>query len=167
MNPPAGESPQAPLILGEYRRLLDDRFRFSVPAELIASWAGDKSDYVLAKECPGCISLWRSGQWHDQLDDGIRIIQSKLLAGRLGHRLADVQALGRLLSTRHRKVQLGGRGRLAIPGGYREFLGVEPGTELIVVGAAVCIEVWRVDAWQACLSEEIPRFSSLLEELSR
>ncbi len=89
-----------------------------------------------------------------------------MLAGRLGDRLAQVQTLGRLLSTRQRPVQLAGRGRLLIPEGFREFLGVEPAAEVLVVGAAVCIEIWHPQAWKECLHEEIPRFGHLLDELS-
>ena len=37
-----------------------------------------------------------------------------------------VQLLGRLLSTRHREVELSGRGRLLIPKSFREFLAVKP-----------------------------------------
>jgi MraZ protein len=121
---------------------------------------------VLAKERPGCLSLWRGGDWQEYLTAGIRVVESKLQAGRLGDRLAQVQTFGRLLSTRHRTVQLAGRGRLVIPEGFREFLGAEPGTEVLVVGAAVCIEIWQLEAWRSCLNDEIPRFSSLLDELS-
>jgi len=81
-------------------------------------------------------------------------------------RVDRVQMLGRLLSTRHREVQLAGRGRLLIPEGFREFLGVEPGGELFVVGAAVCVEIWQPDAWINYLREEMPSFRHLLEDLS-
>ena len=80
--------------------------------------------------------------------------------------LAKVQQLGRLLSTRHKSVELAGRGRLLLPEGFREFLGVEPGGDVLVVGAAVCVEIWRPDAWTACLDEQIPEFRQLLDELS-
>jgi MraZ protein len=189
------------LILGEFRRVLDDRFRLSMPAEWVDYWAGrraggavepladaqtalttadrgasepdvpppgegERLECVLAKERPGCLSLWRGGDWQAHLDAGIQVVQSKLLAGRLGDRLAQVQTLGRLLSTRHRSVQLAGRGRLLIPEGFREFLGVEAGAEVLVVGAAVCIEIWQPEAWKHCLNDEIPQFSRLLDELS-
>jgi MraZ protein len=87
------------------------------------------------------------------------------MAQRLNHQLGEMQMLGRLLSTRHRAVQLAGRGRLLIPEGFREFLGVEAGGEVMIVGAAVCIEIWDLQAWLACLREEIPRFGQLLQDL--
>ena len=121
---------------------------------------------MLAKERPGCLSLWQGGDWQEHLEAGIRVVESKLQAGRLGDRLAQVQTLGRLLSTRQRPVQLAGRGRLVIPEGFREFLGADPGTEVMVIGAAVCIEIWQPESWKNCLNDEIPRFGSLLDDLS-
>jgi len=81
-------------------------------------------------------------------------------------RIDQVQQLGRLLSTRQRHVQLGGRGRLLIPEGFREFLGVEPGSEVIVIGAAVCVELWEPTAWLDCLQIQIPQFRELFDDLS-
>ena len=159
-------------ILGEFRRTLDDRFRVSLPAELLAD-GDDKgsdtkgnTDFVLAKERPGAISLWHAGAWQEKLDSGVNLVKSKIQAGRLEGRIDQVQVLGRLLSTRHRAVQLAGRGRLLIPEGFREFLGVEPGSDVLIVGAAVCVEIWRPDAWISYLDQQIPAFGSLLDELS-
>ena len=84
----------------------------------------------------------------------------------LKDRTTDVQLLGRLLSTRHRDVQIAGRGRLSIPEGFREFLGIEAGAEAMVVGAAVCIEIWRPSAWIDYLEAEIPQFGQILDQLA-
>ena len=53
-----------------------------------------------------------------------------------------------------------------VPEGFREFLNAEAGAEVMVVGAAVCIEIWERTAWLECLRTEIPQFSSLLDSLS-
>lgn len=157
-----------PLLLGEFPRTLDERFRLSLPLELVGLWGAepDKLPCVLAKERPGCLSLWHAPVWQTQMESGLRVVESKLQAGRLGHRIAQVQTLGRLLSSRHRPVTLAGRGRLVIPDGFREFLAAEAGSEVMVVGAAVCIEIWERSAWLECLRAEIPQFSSLLDSLS-
>jgi MraZ protein len=55
---------------------------------------------------------------------------------------------------------------LLIPEGFREFLGVEPGGEILVVGAAVCIEIWQPAAWLAYLKGRMPRFRRLFDRLS-
>ncbi len=155
-----------PFILGEFRRTLDDRFRLSIPPELIDPLTTAGLDCILAKERPGCLSLWNAAEWQAKLDSGVRLVESKMQAGRLGERVEEVQMLGRLLSTRHKAVQIAGKGRLSVPEGFREFLGVEAGGEVLVVGAAVCVELWRPEAWLKYLDERMPEFRQLFDNLS-
>jgi MraZ protein len=155
-------------VLGEFRRSIDDRFRLSIPAELVAALPeGENAKCILAKERPGAVSLWRPEDWGDRLDKDVAIIQSKMEAGHLKDRTTDVQLLGRLLSTRHREIPIAGRGRISIPEGFREFLGIEAGGEAIVIGAALCVEVWNPTSWVDYLEEQIPQFGKLVEELAR
>ena len=63
-------------------------------------------------------------------------------------------------------MQLAGRGRLLIPEGFREFLGVEPDGEVMVVGAAVCIEIWNPPEWLEYLKVRMPKFRRLFDRLS-
>ena len=155
------------LLLGEYRRTIDDRFRVSLPNELAEKLTANSSDCVLAKERPGCVSVWDAKAWATRLESSLEIVRAKAQAGRLDSRLADLQRFGRLLSTRHRTVPVAGRGRLVIPEGFREFLKADPGSEIMVVGAAVCIEIWQLDAWLSCLDEQISDFGTLLDDLAR
>jgi MraZ protein len=155
-----------PLILGEFCRGVDERFRLSVPPELLTPLLGDDPDGVLVKERPGSLSLWSPAKWRERLDGAVGVVKSKWQAGRLDGRMQDVQRLGRMLSTRHRDVQIAGRGRLVIPEGFREFLGVEAGEEVTLVGAAVCVEIWHPQRWIEHLNETIPEFGDLLDELS-
>ena len=155
------------LILGEFRRTLDDRYRLSVPAELAEGLGNsDSADCILAKERLGCLSLWNAEVWQAKIDPRIDVVRSKLRADELRNRISQVQLLGRLLSTRHTSVQLAARGRLLIPEGFREFLGVEPGGEVMVVGAATCIEIWQPSAWVKYLERRMPKFQRLLRQLS-
>jgi len=73
---------------------------------------------------------------------------------------------GRLLSTRERPVQIDPRGRFVLPEGFREFLGVESGSEVMVIGAMVCIEIWNPAKWIAYIEKSIPRFQKLITKLS-
>lgn len=155
------------LILGEFRRSMDERFRFSIPGELLQTWGDSHAECVLVKQRPGCISLWRAQDWEANLETGLRVVETKWQAGRLSDRMNDMQTLGRLLSTRHRPIQLAARGRLLVPEGFRDFLGVEAGGDVFVIGAAICIEIWEPQAWLNCLNDEIPRFGEILDELSR
>lgn len=155
-----------PFILGEFSRTLDDRFRLSIPAEVAEPLLAAGPQCILAKQQPGCLSLWPAAQWQQKLDAGVAIVEGKLAAGKLQDQLDNVQTLGRLLSTRHKPIQLAGRGRLSIPEGFREFLQVEPGTDAMVVGAGLCVEIWKPAAWLAHLESRIPDFGRLLDQLS-
>jgi MraZ protein len=155
-----------PLILGEFRRSLDERFRISVPTELTEPLAGDGEECILAKEQVGALSLWNKADWGQKLDDGVRLVREKMQAGRFDGRVEEVQMLGRLLSTRHTTIRLAGRSRLVVPEGFRDFLGVEAGGELLLVGAAVCIELWRPAAWFAYIQQRMPDFRRLFDQLS-
>jgi len=154
-------------ILGEFRRTLDERYRVAIPQELADLLTAESADCILAKERAGCLSLWSAKVWQAKLDEGVKLIEQKMRAGKLEGRLAQVQRFGRLLSTRHTPVALAARGRLLIPEGFREFLAVEPGGELMVVGAAVCIELWNPPAWRKYVELRMPRFGRLFDRLSR
>jgi MraZ protein len=154
------------LLQGEFRRLMDDRYRLSIPSSLADPLTAAGPECIAVKERPGAISLWSAGSWETRLDAGLQVVREKIQAGRLEGKIDQVQQLGRLLSTRQRSVQLAGRGRLLIPEGFREFLGVEPGGEVIVIGAAVCVELWQPTSWLDCLQVQIPQFRELFDDLS-
>jgi MraZ protein len=154
------------LLIGEHVRSLDERFRLSLPSEFSEPLMAAGPRLVLAKERAGCLSLWPATIWKPRIDAAIDVVRSKLQAGLLSQRVGQVQDLGRLLSTRHRVVSLAARDRLVVPEGFRDFLGVEPGGNLLVVGAAVCVELWRQDAWNAFVTSEMPEFRSRIDELT-
>ncbi len=155
------------LILGEHTRVLDQRWRVTLPAEWVQLLAGEDLCCTLIKERPGCLSLWNAQRWQARLDQELQVIRSKLQAGKLEGKLPQVQALGRLLSTRQATVQLGKQGRLLVPEGFRPFLEVEPGQSVVLVGAALCVEIWEPSRWNAYLARRLPRFSRLIELLSQ
>ncbi len=158
--------PSAPLLLGEFRRLLDERYRVAIPPQLAEPLVAASAACTLAKQRRGCLSLWGDAQWRARLDADVELVRTKIEAGRLAGRIEEVQSLGRLLSTRHRAVELSQRGRLLVPEGFREFLGVEAGGELLIIGAAVCVELWKPEAWFAYVEENMPEFRRLLDNLS-
>jgi MraZ protein len=159
--------PAAPeLLIGEFPRALDERYRLSLPPELLDPLLATGPRLVLAKERAGCLSLWSAAVWKPRIDAAVDVVRSKLQAGLLTQRVGELQDLGRLLSTRHRVVSLAGRGRLVIPEGFREFLAVEPGGEVLVVGAAVCVELWQPAAWTAFISGEMPGFRRRIDDLT-
>ena len=158
------------LLLGEFRRTLDDRHRLLIPKPLAELLVAESAECILAKERPGCLSLWPARAWQAKLDDGLRWIEEKLGREKLDEEIGRVQMFGRLFSTRHTPVQLAGRGRLLIPEGFREFLGVDPQQgqgEVMVVGAAVCVEIWNPADWLEYLRRQMPKFRRLFHHLTQ
>ena len=127
------------LILGEFPRTLDERFRVALPNELVAALRAEAGRCVLAKERPGCLSLWEAAAWKRRTEPGLDLIRAKLRAGKLAERPEQLQQLSRLLSTRHVDVQVAERGRLLIPDGFRSFLRAQAGGEVMLIGAGVCV----------------------------
>ena len=156
----------AELLIGEFSRTLDERFRLAIPPELSTPLLAAGAKLVIAKERAGCLSLWPANVWKPRIDAAVDVVRSKLQAGLLTQRVGQIQDLGRLLSTRHKVVSLAARDRLVVPEGFREFLGVEPGGELFVVGAAVCVELWQPAAWSAFVTSEMPEFRRRIDELT-
>lgn len=155
------------LILGECQRTLDERYRLSIPTEMSdLLTAGETSACFLVKEQPGCLSLWNADEWKKKKEGRIEIIERKIQMHLLEGRTGDIQKLGRLLSTRDKEIQMAGRGRLVLPDGFRQFLGVEAGGEVMVVGAGVCVELWNPTRWTDYLEKEIPEFQQLFDGLS-
>ncbi len=153
-------------ISGEYSRTLDDRYRLTIPAQLAEPLTRDSAECVLVKERAGCLSLWAKADWSRLFLERMRLVEQRLALGDLDRRLTEVQTLGRLLSSRHRPVELAGKNRLLIPEGFREFLGVPAGGEVMLVGAAVCVELWHPEKWVRYLSRKMARFPRLMSELS-
>jgi len=159
------DAPQS-FLTGESRRALDDRFRLTLPTEFAEGVTDLAGETILAKERYGCLSLWKAGDWRQRMDDGVSLIREKIRAGRMEQRWTDVQRLGRLLSTRSVSVNLANRSRLLIPEGFREFLDVPKGGEVVVVGAVICVEIWQPQAWLSQLKADMPEFGQLFSQLS-
>jgi MraZ protein len=154
-------------ISGEVRRTLDDRYRLTLPTEFAAAVTDTDGETIVTKERFGCLSLWKAADWRGRMDDGVAIIREKIMRGRMEQRWSEVQRLGRLLSTRSTTVKLANRSRLTIPEGFREFLSTPAGQDVMVVGAAICVEVWNPDAWLDQLKADMPEFSPMFKELAQ
>ncbi len=152
-------------LQGEFTRTLDERFRLSIPQELADPMAAHGAECILVKERAGCLSLWPATAWQQRMKTAVELVRAKMRAGKLDGRLAEVQSLGRLLSTRHKEVQLAGRGRLLIPEGFREFLQAPAGGEVMVVGAAVCVEIWNPAAWRSVFGKPIANLSEFVRSI--
>ena len=154
-------------IQGEFNRKIDERFRLTLPKEFAEAFKPKSGSCVIAKERPGCLSLWEEDGWKSRQDARVKLIQAKIATpGVMEKRAAELQRFGRLLSTHHRLIQLKERSRLMLPEGFREFLAIEPGGEVIIVGAILCIEIWHPQKWINYVESDIQEFDNLFTVLS-
>lgn len=153
-------------LTGEWKRTIDDRHRITLPVEVANAVTDESGETIVTKERYGCLSLWRAADWQERQNQGVALIQQKIQSGRMEQRWSEVQRLGRLLSTRNRTVKLANRSRLLVPEGFREFLDVPSGGEVILVGAVICLEIWNPAAWIETLREDMPDFRTMFETLS-
>lgn len=153
-------------ITGEVKRTLDERFRVTLPVEMAEAVADEAGEVIVTKERYGCLGLWRASQWEKKQQQDVALIKQKIQSGRMEQRWGDVQRLGRMLSTRSRTVNMTNRSRLLVPEGFREFLDVKAGSDVMIIGAVICVEIWNPVAWLETLKQEIPEFGSLMNDLS-
>lgn len=153
-------------ITGEFKRVVDDRYRLSIPAELGDMLTATSPRCILTKERVGCLGLWSADIWQAKWEADLALVRGKMAAGKFHDQIGQLQLLGRLLSTRGTNVTLAGRSRLSIPEGFREFLGIEPGGDVMVVGAGVSVEIWSPPAWLVYVQQRMPKFRKLLDHLS-
>lgn len=162
------------IIIGEAQCRLDNRHRLPIPPDFDQWLTGNSPELVLAKERPGCLSLWNREFWEAKVNSRIRLVKQKVEQGFQDDRLAQVQLFGRLLSARHQNATLDKQRRLTVPKSFRDFLGVRPRTgagedkeqgNAMVVGAAVCVEIWNPTAWLEHLEQRMPKFRRLVDSL--
>ncbi len=156
------------MIQGEHVRTIDDRWRVTLPAELVEALCPDGTrECILGKERYGALSLWPKSVWQQRIEAGVQLVEQKIRSNWMTNRIDQLQTFGRLLSTKYREVKIASNGRLLIPEGFREFLALEPGQEVVIVGAAVCLELWHPKAWRSYLKKALAEFGDLFETLTR
>ena len=160
---------QSPATLQELRLeslcRLDAKSRMTLPELLqpiVKQWDGACR---VVKERPGALSLWSPDSSDTAIDAAVSAALAKYDARRNQNLLEELMTLGRLRSTRETTAKLDGRARLTIPQAFREFLGVEPEGNAMVVAATVCIEIWRPDAWVSYVEERIADYRRISESL--
>jgi MraZ protein len=154
-------------IIGEFQRVLDDRFRLALPPEAAQFFGSDAADAVLVKERDRCLSLWKPATWDQHFEKFARNLKRQISEDIYeSRRIPEVQRAARLLSARYRRIQIGQRSRLLIPEGFREFLGVEANGEVAIVGAGVCVEIWHPAAWIEYLREDLESFNETFRSVA-
>lgn len=160
-------SGQDDAIIGEFQRVLDDRYRLALPPEIAQFIGPDNTEAVLVKERDRCLSLWKLATWNQHFEKYANNLRRQIADNIYeSRRIPDVQRAARLLSARYRTVQVGQRSRLLIPDGFRDFLGVPANGEVVIVGAGVCVEFWHPAAWLEYLRADLETFNETFRSVA-
>lgn len=121
------------MFSGEYEHSIDDKGRLIIPARLRSELP---DDVFITRGLDGCVFLLPIGTWNE-------------MANRLSsHSMTRTQIrfLSRLLFSGN-ETTLDKQGRISIPAPLRDYSGIEPGGEVVIIGLNDRIELWNKARW--------------------
>lgn len=128
----SGES-ASQVFTGEYRHTIDAKGRIAVPARFRSELAGVA---FICRWIDGPLAIFPRAAWEE-------------LAGQASNlaRVGDARAreFARSLFSTAYELELDGQGRVLLPAGLRELVGL--GTDAVVVGLNEHVELWAPDRW--------------------
>jgi len=123
------------VFTGEYHHTIDAKGRLAVPARFRLELAG--AAYI-CRWLDGCLAIFPRAAWEE-------------LTGQIGtlSRVGDARAreLARSVFSSAYDVELDGQGRVLVPTGLRELVGLE--SDAVVVGLNDHVELWPPARWTA------------------
>lgn len=152
----------APLIFsGEFTHQLDEKVRFKLPKkmeELFTDELGLKC--YLMKMPERCLALYPHIFWNEEFGRYLDFVKSKMPGN------AKYRAYTRLIASNSYETKIGAQGRVALTDSHKEYIGVEGGGNVVVVGAGERIEIWSEEAWEQQQGEDMAQFHNLLEDVA-
>ncbi len=139
------------LLTGEFRNMLDEKGRLSLPAKLRADLP---SSLVLTQGVDACLWLFAPEEW-------------EVLSRKIMESTSLFQQRSRLIQRRiiapAQEVEVDKLGRISIPQSLREWAGLSK--ECIILGISRYIEIWDATRYQQYLAENQDEFLAAAEDL--
>lgn len=142
------------LLTGSYRRSLDDKLRLAIPKQL-----RDALNYPEAKTL--FIAPGQDKSLAIYTEDVLEQMGKSL--SRLSPAAKQTRAFSRLFYAQAQPAEIDKQGRLRIPPELAKLGELEG--EVVVVGVRDRIELWSATAWDAFLSDTLPSYDDLAEEV--
>ena len=149
-----------PIFKGEFVHQLDEKLRFKLPVKMEEVFEEIGLHCVLMKMPERCLALYSVPVWESEYSQFL----IGTADGKPGN--AESRALSRLLASRSVNMKIGVQGRVAIPDGYKEYIGVGKKDNVVIVGAGDRIEIWSEKEWAEVAKASDDQFFKLLEEAS-
>lgn len=149
------------MFTGEFVHQLDEKARFKLPAKLATAFELELGKQCVMMKMPEqCLAIYPAKVWQAEFE---RILSA---SGPAMPGTADYRALTRILGANSMETIVGAQGRVAVPDLFRAYLGVEPGENLVIVGAGKRIELWAETAWRQRQASDMENYAEIIERLS-
>ncbi len=140
------------MLVGSYRRTLDDKMRVAIPKPLRDSIGfPDKNELYLTPGNDGCLAIYTVERLRHL---GETLTQKSPVA-------EELRAFTRLFYAQAQVAEIDSQGRLRIPGELAKLANLK--NEIVLLGVRDHIEIWSETAWQQFLEETQPRYDQLAE----
>lgn len=148
------------IFKGEFTHQLDEKYRFKLPVKMQEAFEEFGVKAVFMKMPEKCLALFPQKAWEQEFGKYLSGSNASLPGN------ADYRELSRLIASRSTDAKIGVQGRVAIPEGYREYIGIQTSENIVITGAGDRLEIWSEEEWKQKSqgSEEI--LYELLEKAS-
>jgi MraZ protein len=150
------------IFSGEYVHQLDEKVRFKLPKrmeEIFTDELGIKC--VLMRMPERCVAIYPQKFWQKEFGKYLESVKAKMPGN------AKYRTFTRMIASNSFETKIGAQGRVALTDVHKEFLGIEAGGNVVIVGAGERIEIWSEDEWRQQQGKELEGFYDLLEDVSK
>ena len=130
---------------GEFRNTIDEKGRLMIPPRL-REQLGTSVELVLTKSLDNALWLFTNEDF-DNFDNQVNGDSMSLLD-------SNATLINRLIISPARDVELDKTGRLSIPQVLRDFAGLEPKSECVILGSRTHVEIMSAKAYDDMLIRE-------------
>ena len=120
------------MFFGEFEHAVDDKGRVAIPSKFRPKLA---EGLVITRGLDGCLFVYPMQDW-ERLAERIAALPTTQ---------AGVRQFQRLIFSGAADCQLDAQGRIVLPGGLREYAGIE--RDAVVIGVHTRLEVWARTRW--------------------
>ncbi|MDW8106473.1 MAG: division/cell wall cluster transcriptional repressor MraZ [Armatimonadota bacterium] len=138
------------LFQGGSTNAVDDKGRVVVPLRFRAS-LGER--FIMTRGFDGCVFVFTTDRWQqlgEKFESGALFDRKKL-------------ALQRFLYSAASEVTPDNQGRVAIPQDLREWAGIEPNSEVVIMGCANRVEIWSKARFERLMDEALSNSAELMQ----
>lgn len=140
------------MLVGSYRRTLDDKMRLAIPKPLRDSLGfPEKNELYLTPGTDRSLAIY-SGERLSQI--GEALAQKSPVA-------QEMRAFTRLFYAQAQVAEIDSQGRMRVPADLARLAQLEG--EVVLLGVRDHIEIWSAEAWEVFLQQTQPLYDQLAE----